>query len=257
MVTLFFTRIISQLNSDLPLQVCRQFSRRAGTGVSKDVYKAVKGRRLPKDDTNLAWRDPNIEILTSKCFPFFLPGNIGPAWYDTQTTIKSNANFILNITEKNDSEIICKVQTCPKVLHETVSSLFPYRNMENSDLSVVTISIRANVKALRKNNELETERLAQAFILAAKNVCIKLRKGGYWADFINPFSGKPYFASSSGENLYSTDEKFRCLDFQIFEIEKCLVIANEDNQSRRSLVGSLFTNAPSKLKQFSELFQVE
>lgn len=53
------------------------------------------------------------------------------------------------------------MQTCPKVLRQTVSDLFPYRNLENCELSVITISLKPDLKSLRKNKEIETEKLAQ------------------------------------------------------------------------------------------------
>lgn len=77
------------------------------------------------------------------------------------------------------------------------------------------------------------------FIIAAKNICEKLRSSGYWADFINPFSGRPYFSPLSLNELYETDEKFRCLDFQISEIQDCKVISSNDT-SPKKFVGEKF-----------------
>lgn len=75
------------------------------------------------------------------------------------------------------------------------------------------------------------------FVLTAKNICDKLKNGGYWADFINPFSGRPYLCPNAGSSLYKTDEKFRCLDFQIFEIKDCKVISNEDDKPKKNFIG--------------------
>lgn len=226
-------------------------------------------------------------------FPFFLPGHVGVAWYDTQTTIQTRHEFIMEQIEnvrnrkrslskvlpcftlqdgKNDANIVCRVQVCPTVLRQTVCDLFPYRSFDNSDLSVVTISLKPDLKQYRKNKEIETEKMAQTvmktdnnkiriirfsllqFVLTAKNVCDKLRNAGYWADFINPFSGRPYLCPTSASNLYENDEKFRCLDFQIFEIKDCKVISNEENKTKNNFVGSLFTNAPSKKNYLNNIF---
>lgn len=59
------------------------------------------------------------------------------------------------------SDIICRIQTCPTVLRRSVCDLFPYRDFQSTELSVVTISLKPNLKLLRKNKELETERMAQ------------------------------------------------------------------------------------------------
>lgn len=60
-----------------------------------------------------------------------------------------------------DGNIVCRIQVCPTVLRQTVCDLFPYRNLGTSELSVITISLRADLKLLRKNNEMETEKLAK------------------------------------------------------------------------------------------------
>ncbi|KAJ8965411.1 hypothetical protein NQ314_004163 [Rhamnusium bicolor] len=164
------------------------------------------------------------------------------------------------IGDSSHGSMLCRVQTCPTVLRKTVSELFPYRIVEdNSELSVITITLKPNIKRMRTNKELETEKMAQTFLIAAKNICDKLRNSGYWADFINPFSGLPYFTPSSLSELYETDEKFRCLDFQIFEIKDCKVIANEDRSQKRFIGVLKFAdegyqrNNTDELKNLSKL----
>ncbi|CAH0559023.1 unnamed protein product [Brassicogethes aeneus] len=252
-------KYIAKISSRIPQfnGVCRNYSRKVNN-IDKS-YKPLKPRRSHKDGSNLVWKDPNFEILASNGFPLFLPGHVGLAWYDTQTTIKTHHELILeqiddlNQFEDVDDSIICRVQTCPTVLRKTVSDLFPYRTLDGSELSVITISLKPNVKDMRKNKEMETERMAQTFLIAAKNVCDKLRSSGYWADFINPFSGRPYLVPTSNMELYETDEKFRCLDFQIFEIKDCKIVSNEENSKQR-FIGSLFTNAPCKKNQLNSIF---
>lgn len=93
------------------------------------------------------------------------------------------------------------------------------------------------------------------FVLAAKSVCDKLRSAGYWADFINPFSGRPYLEPTITNELYASDEKFRCLDFQIFDIKDCKIISNENGDCpKKQFVGSLFTNAPCKKHHLNSIF---
>lgn len=78
------------------------------------------------------------------------------------------------------------------------------------------------------------------FIIAARTICDKIRKAGYWADFINPFSGLPYLSRDRINNgkLYESNEKFRCLDFQIFEIEQCKIISNEQEGNGKRFIGN-------------------
>lgn len=52
---------------------------------------------------------------------------------------------------------------------------------------------------------------------------------GYWADFINPFSGQPYLSPRKGGNLYKTDERFRSLGFRVEQKDNCRIITYENN----------------------------
>lgn len=56
------------------------------------------------------------------------------------------------------------------------------------------------------------------------------------------------------KELYNNDEKFRCMDFEIFEIENCTIISNEQPGSKKSFIGSLFTNAPAQKNALNEIF---
>ncbi|XP_050303339.1 cobalamin trafficking protein CblD [Anthonomus grandis grandis] len=232
----------------------RNYSRKVTN--TNEQYKVVQGRR-PETESNLVWRDPSFELLASSGFPLFLRGNIGLAWYDIQTTIKTQHDIFMEQIDDSgehlDGDMILRVQTCPKVLRQTVCELFPYRPLEKSELSVITINLKPDRKQVRTNREMETERMAQMFLITAKNICSKLRKNGYWADFINPFSGRPYLVPTSSNELYKTDEKFRCLDFQIFEIEECKVVSNEGRVDKR-FIGSLFTNAPCNKQHLNTIF---
>lgn len=95
--------------------------------------------------------------------------------------------------------------------------------------------------AIRKNKTNSNKKqmyksLAYQFVLAAVDVCLMCKTNGYWADFINPFSGRPYFTQRKDSNLYKTDERFRCLGFQIELRNNCRVIACDD--SPRSFIGT-------------------
>ncbi|XP_060526709.1 cobalamin trafficking protein CblD [Cylas formicarius] len=233
----------------------RNFSRKVSS--SDGGYKTVKNVLPDAGSGNLVWRDPSFELLASNGFPLFLRGNIGLAWYDTQTTIKTHHEIVMeqidDTAENTDADMILRVQTCPTVLRQTVSDLFPYRPLEKSELSVITVNLKPNLKQMRTNAEMELERMAQLFLITARNICTKLKENGYWADFINPFSGRPYLVPSSGNELYKADERFRCLDFQIFEIDECKIISNDGGVKKR-FIGSLFTNAPCNKSYLNSIF---
>ncbi|KAF5301596.1 hypothetical protein FQR65_LT08901 [Abscondita terminalis] len=252
-----FSKLYTKLHTiSVSTIVLRTLSRRSNNVDSP--YKVIKAKKTAKDKSNLVWRDPNFELLASPSgFPFFLPGNTSPAWYDKKTTAQSNNSFIMKQIDKIDADhgnIICKVQQCPSVLRQTVCDLFPNNNLEVCDLSVVTITLKHDLKLLQYNKECETEKLAQTFVLMANNICDRLKKAGYWADFINPFSGRPYSFPQPNTALYKTDEKFRCLDFQIYDVNECKVISNVPSKGTNQFIGSLFTNAPSNKNHLNSIF---
>ena len=74
------------------------------------------------------------------------------------------------------------------------------------------------------------------FVLAAQEICSKLRLAGYWADFINPCSGRPYLTPIPA-NLYEAD-KSTTWEFLINDTGNCRVINKEKVQSH-SFVGKL------------------
>lgn len=74
-----------------------------GTCVLINNYKS---QTIISDASNLVWRDPNFELLASKGFPLFLRGHIGVAWYDSQTTIKTSNELIME--QMDDVIISCK-----------------------------------------------------------------------------------------------------------------------------------------------------
>jgi len=187
--------------------------------------------------------NPNWELLAPQGFRFYLPGNTGPAWQDQNTT--ANIASSMNLDESNGVD--CTVQECPILLRQGVYELFPGSEVFGQ-LTVITLAQRAK----SSSSDSETERLTKQFVLAAQDICAKLKLAGYWADFINPFSGVPYLSPTQRSKLYETDERFRCLGFKIFEKNQCKIIADK---SSRQFVGSLFTTAPPSTSLLRDILQ--
>ncbi|XP_015588802.1 methylmalonic aciduria and homocystinuria type D protein, mitochondrial isoform X2 [Cephus cinctus] len=252
-----------------------KYSRRNHKDTSS--YKVVKSNSEPVDDVenNVFGVSPNWELLPPRGFRFYLPGTIGPGWLDASTTAQvETRSFVVNTgddilldglvkdaksyeapideSQKQHPLLHCTVQECPMLLRKGIMELFPGCVEVNSpQLSIITISQKMNRKTIKWNREAETEKLAKYFLLAASDVCTKLKLIGYWADFINPFSGQPYFNPHKNGTLYKTDERFRCLGFQIQEKNRCKVISHSSNSN--NFVGSLYTTAPSNMEFLKEL----
>ncbi|XP_014294892.1 methylmalonic aciduria and homocystinuria type D homolog, mitochondrial [Microplitis demolitor] len=146
----------------------------------------------------------------------------------------------------------CIAQECPMLLRKGIQELFPSSvEAASPQLTIVTITQKLNPRMMRWSKEIETERLAKFFLLAASDICAKLKMFGYWADFINPFSGQPYLNPHKTGVLYKTDERFRCLGFKVNKTNSCKIISHENKGSE--FVGSLYTSAPANMDFFKDI----
>ncbi|XP_018059256.1 PREDICTED: methylmalonic aciduria and homocystinuria type D homolog, mitochondrial-like isoform X2 [Atta colombica] len=249
------------------------YSRRSDRSTSS--YKIVKsnGDSLDDIDNSVLGINSNWELLTPSGFRFYLPGSIGPAWLDTTTTAQVKTQFVklcdkeefiepLNNKNRHQKDVEnwenirptldCVAQECPILLRKSIEELFPgCLDVTMSHLTIITISQKANLKSMRWRKETETEKLAKYFVLAASDLCIKLKMVGYWADFINPFSGQPYLSPRKGANLYETDERFRCVGFKVQQKNNCRIIVSDS--SLQNFIGSLYTTAPASTEFLKQI----
>lgn len=241
------------------------YSRRSDKNTS--TYKVVRANSENVDDVDgtVLGIHSNWELLTPRGFRFYLPGGIGPGWSDVTTTANVKTQLVSFPNDKVDVDdesnetsrplnrfrgnqqrplLHCIAQECPLLLRKGIGELFQgCLDIGSVQLTVITISQAVNTKVMRWNRELETEKLTKYFVLAASDICTKLQVMGYWADFINPFSGQPHLNVQKNSTLYKTDERFRCLGFKILHRNNCKVILYDNNV--RNFLGSLYTTAPS------------
>uniref|UniRef100_A0A0N5ATJ1 Methylmalonic aciduria and homocystinuria type D protein n=1 Tax=Syphacia muris TaxID=451379 RepID=A0A0N5ATJ1_9BILA len=104
--------------------------------------------------------------------------------------------------------------------------------------------------------ELERLQLTASFIEVALWVCQIIRKAGFWADFIDPSSGRPYFGRTTNATLCGADERYRNLGFQVVDSGCCKVLEH-GAWGRNVFVGTIFTNAPIHASVLSEIISVE
>ncbi|KAG1945881.1 metabolism of cobalamin associated Da [Pimephales promelas] len=86
----------------------------------------------------------------------------------------------------SQSNVECSMHSCPELLKKELELFFPVMPM--SPITVVTVTQKNQLGTEELNRD--QEELLDHFVSGAKEICFTLWRGGYWADFINPLSGK-------------------------------------------------------------------
>lgn len=152
-----------------------------------------------------------------------------------------------------------ELHDAPQLLKKEVGPLFPgvtaFSNA-GTTLSVITMARETKYDMSTWSDQVEEERdvLSEQFIQLAKEVCCRLKSDGYWADFIDPSAGIPYYNEHQpNTTMFETDDKYRLLGFRIEDLGCCKVICHKDF-GRRVFVGTIFTSVPIGTGVVQDLF---
>ncbi|KHJ96675.1 hypothetical protein OESDEN_03357 [Oesophagostomum dentatum] len=115
------------------------------------------------------------------------------------------------------------VQECPRLLKRDMKHLFPGMNFDNVNVSVMNITQKTENDMKAWSDEMDNERqmLTASFIASATAIATTLRRCGYWADFIDPSSGRPYLGKFTNHTLFETDDAYKDMGFQIEDLGCC------------------------------------
>ncbi|GFN75350.1 methylmalonic aciduria and homocystinuria type d homolog, mitochondrial [Plakobranchus ocellatus] len=138
-----------------------------------------------------------------------------------------------------------RANSCPQILRKDFKDLFPDKNLMEGNLTVISISVKTNNDMTYWSSEVEREReeLLDSFVQGAAEICQAFEEAGFWADFIDPSSGKPFKGAHTNFTLFETDERYRKLGFEILDLGCCKVISHP-LWGTHSFIGTLFTSAP-------------
>lgn len=137
----------------------------------------------------------------------------------------------------------CTAHSCPELLVRDFRTLFP-RVKITGRLTVITICQKTTNDMSKWSQPMETERdqLAIHFVTLANSIVNTLSADGFWADYIDPMTGKSPISGST-DTLYETDVRYKHFGFEIEDKGCCKILSHHD-WGTRAFVGSIFTTAP-------------
>ncbi|CAH1397008.1 unnamed protein product [Nezara viridula] len=210
-------------------------------------YKIVnRGSPEGSDDaTGTNSTESNWELFKPEGFRFFLPGSIGLGWHD-------DVSLKLLTSGKGKFELKdfhFEVQDCPSLLRAGFQELFPVPEVLgfNVPITVVKVSLRKP----RLCSDEDAERFSKQFVCIAEQICRELKMAGFWADFINPFSGLARYTN----NHSSGDEAISYLESLTEDCGQCQVISFRDAQTPTKLIGTIYTNATRETAIVKKFFK--
>lgn len=209
--------------------------------------------------TTVVNTDASVSGKVNVQFP--LPGRVGFAPSQPESTLtkselvdshQSSADMSMKVKPSSADTLECVAVEIPRVVRKEFQDLFPDCILSRTDvavddnhMTVIALSQRTHNDMTSWNDDVEEERenLLQNFIAGATDICHALQQAGYWADFIDPSSGRPYFGAYTNATLFETDERYRHFGFEINDLGCCKVICHH-LWGTHAYVGALFTSAP-------------
>jgi len=198
----------------------------------------------------------NIPAASPQSFP--LPGSVSidlpkatPA--EDLETLHKNRSDEENVTfsaaaplQRLSSEVDVHSHECSNHVKQEIRSLFPGKEFKSS-LTAITVALHTENDMLTWNTAVADEReiLTTQFISTALELCSILRAEGYFADFIDPSSGRPFMSQEYTPNtLFETDPIQRHFGVDVKDLGCCKAVYHAVWGSK-VFTGTMITDAPS------------
>ncbi|CAF3581421.1 unnamed protein product [Rotaria sordida] len=209
--------------------------------------KSTSIQLKPKLDPNRYGIDGKLildEILTMT-LPFDHQKDSITQLMGTHMILSSPTNkkeFLSNLINHDSLEV--RAYDCPSLLRYELHRLFLNYNVLVQPLTAITIIWKTNSDMSAWSPKIEEERneLTDQFIKLAHEMCAYLAAKQYWADFIDPSSGRPYYGPHTSDTLFETDERFRYFGINIVDLGCCRVVEHLQHGTH-IFVGCVFTSA--------------
>ncbi|XP_053205041.1 cobalamin trafficking protein CblD-like [Panonychus citri] len=160
------------------------------------------------------------------------------------------------------------VQKCPQLIENDLQKVFPY-NVFGRDLTLITFNRRSLINNVDGDDEkiemrkTSTEtidgadnlNLVDDFVNLADLICQRLKKAGYWADFIDPSVDWSQLRKPNNSMLIEVTVRYHQLGFTLETNGKCKVISHH-KLGTNLYVGSLLTNASHDSPQLLRILEL-
>uniref|UniRef100_A0A915AKE2 Uncharacterized protein n=1 Tax=Parascaris univalens TaxID=6257 RepID=A0A915AKE2_PARUN len=157
---------------------------------------------------------------------------------------KPISDLKVKVGDAAEKNIELKMVACPDAMKKKVGELFPNQNVDALSVLNITQKTQNDMSVWSPNMEIEWMALSSSFVESAKAVCDLLNSSGYWADFIDPSTGKPYLSKTeTNATLNVTDEEYRSLGFEIIDAICCKILMHK-MWGKMVFVGTIITTAP-------------
>ena len=153
-----------------------------------------------------------------------------PAYGQTSSTLWGP--YALDKGDGNTIEV--SVHTLPKPLQREFNHVFHESNLNLEGMSsdAVFLAIptnqqaRVDLVAVGDHIEEEKDRLLNVFMELARDICLKIRERGYWADYIDPCSGLPMLTLDCSKVYSEVDGMECCLGYKSYNAGFCKILTH-------------------------------
>jgi len=141
-------------------------------------------------------------------------------------------------------QVELKAYHCPDLLRLEMRHQLPELGVVGKEIILLSLEHPVEFSATTSEMEAQRLRLSFNFVDAASAICESLQVLGYWADFIDPRSGKPYYHREVTQKPFDHDERYQRLGYKLLAEGACNVLSNVRWDRDGHFVGTIFTSAP-------------
>ncbi|XP_016989420.1 uncharacterized protein LOC108051722 [Drosophila rhopaloa] len=196
--------------------------------------------------------EPQYPILHSRHTDlFYMPHCVGPAYQglissvdqpyatayypaDSQALVKGSDNVLGSVISPSDMFVVA----CPKLLVEYMRRLFqhPYSGF-GSSMNFSMIGLRFQ--------DVDADNALRSFVLMASHNSREIMHNGYWADFVNPLTGRAHFRAAHSSRKKCQEAQLLCRGLTFTNANGCTLIEEEEQSDQ--FTGCIFTDTPCKV----------